>query len=102
MLDDGNEKPSVPKEKAEWWLVALAFVSGMIVMLLFRYLPSVKWKRTGRSVKVSEALKILYPHINESKEIEEMVRKLYARQNGDKSIVIDKKELKEMVEKIRN
>jgi len=30
-----------------------------------------------------------------------MVRKLYARKNGDKSVQIDKKKLKEMVERFR-
>ncbi len=30
-----------------------------------------------------------------------MVRKLYARKNGDKSVVIDKKELNEIIENIR-
>ena len=39
--------------------------------------------------------------ITEDIEIEEMVRKLYARKNGDKSVEIDKKVLKEMVERFR-
>jgi hypothetical protein len=30
-----------------------------------------------------------------------MVRKLYAKKNGDKSVQIDKKELKAMVERFR-
>jgi hypothetical protein len=39
--------------------------------------------------------------MSESSEIEEVVRKLYAKKNGDKSVVIDKKVLKELVEKIK-
>jgi hypothetical protein len=58
-----------------------------------------KFKRSKSPYKESEALKILYAHINESKEVEDMVRKLYARKNGDKSVEIDKKILKELVER---
>ena len=99
MLDDG-EKATVEVPKTEWWITLLAFISGLIVMYLLKFLPSIKWKERSRTFKESEALKILYPHINESKEIEEMVRKLYAKKNGDKNVSIDKKALKEILEKI--
>jgi len=81
-----------------WWMLFASFVSGMIVMYLFRYLPQFK---SGKSniYKDEEALKVLYGHMSEDEAIEEMVRKLYARKNGDKSVQIDKKELKEMVER---
>jgi hypothetical protein len=85
----------------EWWMLMLAFVSGLFIMYLFKYMPLSKFKREKSPYKESEALKILYAHINESKEIEEMVRKLYARKNGDKSVVIDKKVLRELVEKVK-
>ena len=39
--------------------------------------------------------------MSEDAKVEEMVRKLYARKSGDKSVQIDKKELKEMVERFR-
>jgi uncharacterized membrane protein len=48
-----------------------------------------------------EALQILYPHINEDREIEEMVRQLYAKEHGDKHITIDKKALKELIKKVQ-
>ena len=99
MLDDG-EKTTLEIPKTEWWITLLAFVSGLIVMYLLKFLPSFKWKEKSRTFKESEALKILYPHLNESQEIEEMVRKLYAKKNGDKNISIDKKQLKDMIEKI--
>jgi len=102
MLDDGKPKVPVEKNPTEWWMVILAFVSGMIVMALVRYLPGFKMKTHAGSHSETEALKILYPHMSESSEIEEMVRKLYAKKNGDKSIVIDKKVLKELLEKIQN
>jgi len=101
MLDDGEPEVSVEKNTTEWWMVILAFVSGMIVMLLIRYLPSFKMKRHVGKYSEEEALKILYSHMSESAEIEEMVRKLYAKKNGDKSVVIDKKVLKEILDKIQ-
>ena len=97
---DGEEK-SVEIKNVEWWTIILAFVSGFLVMYLLKYLPSMKWKRKESSIKEEEALKILYAHINESKETEEMVRKLYARKNGDTSVVIDEISLKELVERYR-
>jgi hypothetical protein len=85
-----------------WWMLAIAFISGLLVMYILRYIPIIKWKREKSPFKESEALKILYAHINESKETEQMVRKLYAKKNGDKSVIIDKKELKELVERYRD
>ena len=96
---DGEEK-IVEIKNVEWWTMILAFISGFLVMYLFKYLPSMKWKGKRGTIKEAEALKILYAHINESKEIEEMVRKLYARKNGDKNVSIDKKQLKEILEKL--
>jgi len=99
---DSDEKIFNEIEKTEWWLLLLAFVSGLFVMYLFRFIPSLK-PRSGRTnYKESDALKILYPHINESMEIEKMVRDLYAKQRGDKTVMIDKKILRGMIEKINN
>ncbi len=99
-----HDKVCVREKNVEgmaWWLLVAAFVSGMVVMYLLQHLPAMKWKRKTNPFKESEALKILYAHINESNEVEEMVRKLYARKNGDKSVVIDKKALRELVERYR-
>jgi len=82
----------------------LAFILGVVVTIGFKYLPRFvlpKWKRKGSSFKNEEALKLLYPKMGESKEIEEMVRKLYALKNGDKSVEIDKQHLKELVEQYK-
>ncbi len=102
MLDNGEPEAPVEENATEWWMVILAFVSGMIVMALVRYLPSFKMKTHVGNYSEVEALKILYPHMSESAEIEEMVRKLYAKKNGDKSVVIDKKTLNEIVEKVQH
>jgi hypothetical protein len=78
-----------------WWMLAIAFVLGGVFTYLLRYMPTKKQK----PYKETEALKILYGHMGDSPDVEEMVRKLYAKKNGDKSVIIDKKLLKTMVEK---
>ncbi len=81
----------------------LAFVLGIVVTYFFKYLPKVTlWKKKGKSFRGDEALKILYPKMSESREVEEMVRKLYAIKNGNRKIEIDKQQLKELVEKYRD
>lgn len=89
---------SKEEQSVSWWMLVAAFTAGMSVMyLLMTLLP--KTRRKNRVYRNDEALQILYPHINESAEIEEMVRKLYARKNGDTSVEIDKKELKALIGK---
>ena len=94
-------KPIVKKEiemvSPSWWMLLLAFVLGSIFTYLLRFIP----KRKEKSYKESQALKVLYGHTSDDSEIEEMVRKLYAKKNGDKSIKIDKKRLRELVERFR-
>jgi hypothetical protein len=82
---------------ASRWILVLSFILGGVFFYILRYLP----KRKRRSSKESEALKILYGHISKDPEVEEMVRKLYARKNGDKSVEIDKNRLKELIEHFR-
>ena len=62
-------------------------------------IPSYLPKGKQHTFRESEALKILYGHISEDPEAEAMVHKLYARKNGDKSVEIDKKRLKTLVER---
>ena len=81
---------------ASWWSLLLAFVAGALAMFGFGRL-NYKFKTPKFTLSNQEALKVLYPHISEDKAVEEMVRKLYAKESGDKSIQIDKNKLKEMV-----
>jgi hypothetical protein len=90
---DENEKEIA----VNWWILVLSFILGSLLYYILRYLPKLKRK----SSKESEALKILYGHISKDPEVEEMVRKLYARKNGDKSVEINKKRLKELIEYFR-
>jgi len=82
-----------------WWMLALAFGAGMLFLWLLQKLPTLK--RTPSPFKEDEALKILYAHMSEDATVEAMVRKLYAKKNGDSSVTIDKKELRAMVERFR-
>jgi len=91
----------VEQKSVAWWMLVLAFVLGMSSMYLLQYLLQHKGKRRQNPFKESEALKILYAHISNDAKAEEMVRKLYAKKNGDKSITIDKKLLKQLVEKYK-
>ena len=90
----------VEVKSVAWWMLAAAFALGALFIVVLRWLPKLK-NRSASPYKESEALKVLYAHMSEDAEVEAMVRKLYARKNGDKSVQIDKKVLKEMVERFR-
>jgi len=81
-----------------WWMLVLAFILGMLAMLLIRWISTLKRERPYSQ---DEALKLLYAHISEDEEIEEMVRKLYAKKRGDSSVQIDKKSLKSLVDRVK-
>ena len=76
-----------------------AFFLGMFVLWLLQKLMGLKGRKRN-NYNEKEALKLLYGHISKSSEIEEMVKKLYARKNGDKSVQIDKKALKKLVDEV--
>ncbi len=87
---------------ADPWMLLLAFGGGIILTLgTLKLLPLLKWKRRISPMRESEALKILYPHTNDNPQVEAMVRDLYAKKGGDKSIVIDKSVLKTLVDRYR-
>ena len=83
-----------------YWIWAGMSLLGSVMTLLFQYLFSLfytKWKRKKVGFNGDEALRLLYPNISKSKEVEAMVRKLYAVKNGEKGIKIDRELLKTMV-----
>ncbi len=80
----------------EWWMLIVSFILGIVVIIIWNKIPTLKRKNIYTE---KEALKMLYSKMGEDEKIEEMVRKLYARKNGDKSIKIDKQELKDMVDR---
>ncbi|MEY3002692.1 MAG: hypothetical protein RLZZ428_1067 [Pseudomonadota bacterium] len=81
-----------------WWMLVVAYVFGVFSVWVMKWFLGFKPKKKTLYSE-AEALKILYPHISQSDEVDAMVRQLYARKNGDVSVKIDKKVLKAMVEK---
>lgn len=81
-------------------LLFLTFMLGALSTLFSIYMVDYFVRRSQAKKHAfdgHEALKILYPHIGESSEVEKMVRQLYAIKNGDKKIKVDKNLLKELV-----
>ncbi len=81
-----------------WYLVG-AFLAGMGVMFLLLQLWQQRRKKTGgrilgtmRHYTPEEALKILYPHINDDPAVEAMVRRLFGKKAGE-AVEIDRREL---------
>jgi len=87
------------------WALFAAYIGGILTLLfgIKLYQWAGKRKPTKRATKYSnkEALAILYPHTNHNKKIEAMVRKLYESENGNGSVLIDKKELAKMIEEVQ-
>jgi len=99
-----KEKEAKEKIGYPWWIVALAFLLGILSMIMtgrsYRWLRHRSGKVRLKHYSTKEALKILYPHTNHSKKVESMVRKLYEIENGNKSISIDKEELAIMIDQL--
>lgn len=87
------------------WYLAGAFAAGMFLMfLMIRFWPRKKrgtlfGPSTGRHYSLEEALKILYPHINDDPEVEKVVRYLYRVKNGEKKVEIDREALDRLTAK---
>ena len=82
----------------------LAFALGVFATLGLKYLPAIvlpKFNLKKMNSKNEEALKVLYPKMGESKEVEDMVRKLYALKRGDKDVEIDRKRLHKLIQKYK-
>ena len=90
------------QQKSNSILIAiLSFIFGVIITFISLKFDRIKsFKFNSSPYRESEALKILYPHINSSRDIESMVRDLYNKESGDKSIKIDKRILREMVDRV--
>ena len=79
----------------------LFFMLGVISTLASLYiLPLIKNYKRENFYSNEKALKILYANMEKSLEIEQIVRDLYAQKSGDKSVKIDKKRIKEIIDEI--
>ncbi|MFT7824301.1 MAG: BatD family protein [Sulfurimonas sp.] len=100
--DIGHQQEVSAKDvyQITWWMLVAAFMAGMLALYIILKLLS-SFQNSRKTYKNDEALQLLYPYINESEEVEKMVRKLYAKKNGEKSVEIDKKELRALIEKFQ-
>jgi|GEM_PF-554555 hypothetical protein len=82
-----------------YWYLPAVFGMGMMFMFLWMKLfPKMRRKlsatvKATRHYSTEEALKILYPHIDEEHEVEEMVRRLYEMHSGKGKVEIDREKL---------
>jgi len=86
------------------WTLFASFIGGgfslLLLTVLYRRFKQYKPAGIQKHYSDKEALRILYPHTNHDKKVEMMVRKLYEKENGNRSVAIDKKELAKMIEEI--
>ena len=87
-----------------FWMIVLAFISGMLLILLIQKIMAYAKQRRGirkrGNYSEKEALKLLYPHTNHNKKVETMVRKLYEKEGGNNAVIIDREELNRMVDEV--
>jgi len=107
LFEDTNYyKQKAKSENREYplWIILIAFLVGIVATVTAQYLYRLaKKSKVVKKIKhyeIDEALQILYPHTNQDKKIEEMVRKLYEIKNGNKEIKLDRKELDKIVDKV--
>jgi len=107
LIDKNYYKKRYSKNIDIWYLVVI-FVSGILVgifaiLLLPKYIRR-RLQGSGENKlygSYQEALNILYPHIDQDKKIEEMVKLLYEVVNGNKEVKIDEKALRKMVKRVK-
>jgi hypothetical protein len=109
LFEDRPFYDRLAKEKEEkkwpWWSLLISFGSGILfaisILWIRRKLPTREGRTSYRKYSMAEALEILYPHTNNSPEVEKMVRRLYRVQNGEKNIPIDQDELRRLIRKVQ-
>ncbi len=81
------------------WVIG-AFVAGIVAtllaQLLWKKMPKNTRKKPHKKYTVDEALDLLYPHTNDSPEIEEAVRDLYRNKNGE-NLPIDQAKIARLI-----
>jgi len=104
VLEDSKYYEDKKSRPTDWYMMAMYFGIGLLMLVgvywLFRKVKNSTTSQTKYST--DDALKILYPHVGKSSEIEEMVATLYEVKNGKSSKKIDKKRLAELVNEVRD
>jgi len=89
-------------EVPSWFMLLGAFILGSILTIIlqryFFFFSKFRFRVFG--IDLDKALSLLYPKMSDSREVEDMVRKLYDRKQG-KKINIDRELLNNMLEKYR-
>jgi len=103
-VDYYKQKEAKERTGYPTWVIPLAFLAGALFLILAQkilaYISHKKGRKKRAHYSTKEALKILYPHTNQHKKVEVMVRKLYEKEKGNKNISIDAKELDRMVNEV--
>lgn len=95
-----QENPKLPRETSlsPMFIVAI-FLAGMGGgAFLFWITTKIETKRK-RKKHHHDALMKLYPYVREDDEVERIVRQLYGKQKGAKGSLVDKKTLKDIIER---
>jgi len=84
-----------------WWSLLLSFIGGVFLTSVWfglrKKIPLSTHKKSHRKYTPDEALSLLYPHLNDSPEIEAMVRDLYRIKNGEK-LPLDHKKIARLIQ----
>jgi hypothetical protein len=100
--EDATQKEIIYQASSlPYWLGIMIFFTGVIVGILSLLLYSFLKRKKENMMSNDTLLSRLYPYISKDKEIEAFVRELYAKKAGDKSIKIDKKRVKKILESLK-
>jgi len=95
-------QPIQIKESNNPLWILLAFIAGILLTLVVIYfIPKIKLMKMDKLFSDDELFKTLYSNMDKDPRIEQIVRDLRAKKQGDKSVVIDKKEIKKILEGIK-
>ena len=100
-IEKVSNMDNIDKKILYYLPIFTSFLFGIIFTLILQNIPLLyrKYRRKKVGFDGHKALQTLYPHIGDSIEVEEMVRKLYAIKSGEKGINIDKENLNKMLKK---
>lgn len=102
VLEDGEYYESKKTKPFAWYMWVMMFGIGLIVLGGAYWLFGKVWqsKRSSSNYSTDEALKILYPHVDKSPEIEQIVIELYEAKNGKNNKKMDKKRVATLIKEI--
>lgn len=102
VLEDQHYMETAKQKSPKWyWWGAYGGVAVLLLGTLYWLFVSRASRRfSKRRYSTEEALRILYPHVGKSAEIEEIVTELYAIKNGKSNVKINQKRLAEVIDTV--